>query len=88
MRHTLTPAGNMTEGRDAMQGPSETLHPLRRAFKAGDRVRDCAELGGTVLETWGNGVKVAWNNGHTGWVDERFLHRASGEGDPKEKADG
>lgn len=44
-----------------------------RKFKEGDRVRDKAELGGVVLETWGNGVKVRWNNEHAGWIDSRFL---------------
>lgn len=42
-------------------------------FKEGDKVRDRANLGGQVLETWGNGVKVSWRNGYTTWIDERFL---------------
>lgn len=44
-----------------------------RKFNEGDKVRDKAGVGGQVLETWGNGVKVSWRNGHTGWIDERFL---------------
>jgi hypothetical protein len=46
------------------------------AFKEGDKVRDRAQLGGQVIETWGNGVKVSWNNGHTDWIDARFLTRS------------
>lgn len=44
-----------------------------KPFREGDKIRDRANLGGTVLEVWGNGVKVSWNNGHTDWSDERFL---------------
>ncbi len=42
-------------------------------FQEGDKVRDRAQLGGQVLETFGNVVKVAWRNGYTTWIDERFL---------------
>jgi hypothetical protein len=52
------------------------VHRTRRVvltFKEGDKVRDLANLGGQVLETWGNGVKVSWRDGHTGWIDARFL---------------
>lgn len=45
----------------------------RRKFQEADKVRDRANLGGQVLETWGNGVKVSWHNGQTCWIDERFL---------------
>lgn len=42
-------------------------------FKEGDKVRDRANLGGVVLETWGNGVKVRWNTLFVDYIDERFL---------------
>lgn len=45
-------------------------------LQEGDKVRDRAELGGTVLETWGNGVKVRWHSMMTSWIDRRFLRRA------------
>lgn len=51
----------------------------RPKFLEGDKVRDKAELAGTVLETWGNGVKVRWDEMYSTWIDERFLHRANGE---------
>lgn len=47
--------------------------PVVLKFKEGDKVRDRAQLGGQVIETWGNGVKVSWRNGYTGWIDARFL---------------
>lgn len=56
----------------------------REKLREGDEVRDRAELGGTVLETWGDGVKVRWHTMATTWIDRRFLRRAVGE-DVKEK---
>jgi hypothetical protein len=44
-------------------------------WKAGDKVRDRAHLGGTVLQTWRNGVEARWNNGNTAWVAADILSR-------------
>lgn len=63
----------------------EPMKQEKIIFQEGTKVRDKAGLGGQVLETWGNGVKVSWNNGHTGWIDERFLVHALGQSLPTEK---
>ena len=56
-----------------MTQPPALSNGHRGQFKEGDHVRDLDNLGGQVLETWGNGVKVSWRNGYTTWIDERFL---------------
>jgi len=46
---------------------------MKLHFDIGNKVRDKANLGGVVLETWGAYVKVRWNNEATNWIDARFL---------------
>lgn len=56
---------------------------MTNRFKKGDKVRDQAQLGGSVLESCGDCVNVDWNNGSTEWIHERFLTIT----DPKDRPD-
>lgn len=46
---------------------------VKRRLQIGDEVRDCAQLGGEVIETWADRVRVRWNNGIIGWVKSIWL---------------
>jgi hypothetical protein len=49
---------------------------IEGTFKAGDDVRDRAQLGGQVTLSLGDRIRVRWNNGQIGWIDARFLTHA------------
>jgi hypothetical protein len=49
-------------------------------FEVGDKVRDRTQLGGEVVETWGDAVRVQWNNGVLSWVAGAWM-RLSKDGE-------
>ncbi len=46
---------------------------VERRFQKGDTVRDRAQLGGFIVDTWGGRVLVCWNNGVMSWASVQYL---------------
>ncbi len=46
---------------------------VKRRLQIGDKVRDRAQLGGFIVDTFGGRALVCWNNGVMSWAGIHYL---------------